>query len=131
MSTSPDLKKTTQLLWKEASFTWNHLRMWHDMQHFFSGNPVLANKWIGFVQLTIKAHLEAAVLGLSRMLERTKGSSGVNIEYLLNLVQEKRKSCPSLEHRALIAKVSKDRSTLDKWRQELNSIKIWRDKLEL
>lgn len=129
MNTSPDLKKTMDLLWREATFTWDHLRMWRDMQHFFSTNSVLASKWVGFVRLTLKAHLEAAVLGTSRLLEQNKRASGVNIEYLLNLVQEQRRNCPSLGHEELCAKVAKDRLVLEEWRQNLDSIKNWRDKL--
>lgn len=123
----PNPKKIINALNGQVTSAWSHLYAWRQIGRFFLQRPELGKGAEGFVRLCLNAHIEAALLDVSILLEKPGRHSGVNIGYLLNTIESIRGQCPSIGAEAILSMLRQDRELLDSLRSQLDGLRGWRD----
>lgn len=130
MQNDPNLKDIIHRIWLELQSAWSHLCIWRDIAIFCSEETDLANKWVGFFRSTSKAHLEAMIMTISRLLE-CPSRGGATVDYALNVALMNRKKCPGLKDQNLLVKlIRRDEMKLQQLRDtQFSEILEWRDQV--
>lgn len=141
------LKYYEKLIW-ETLYARAHLKLWERLENYKSDYLRELNQAPHFFTVTIKAHLDDALLTLSRILDRRRRRDPLSIWKFLNFVEQNReifstqaftqrmRQKPDYDeywvksHTPITQKeIEEDRQRLENLGSTINNLITWRDKV--
>ena len=123
-----DLKKMLELLHSRGIQAWAQLKLWKKLSDFLALRPEIFQMAGGTWTQIQHANLALPILTVSDMLG-SKNTGGLSVRSVLNTAEcHCSKKIWSLTKEQLVKAIERDRQSLDRWEQELDSVLNYRDR---
>lgn len=115
-----------KLIW-ETIWARAHLKLWERLESYRTSYLKELKQAPHFFNLTMKAHLDDALLTLSRILDKSKGDP-LTIWKFLNFIEQNKEIFSVKSHIPITPKViQEDEQKLENLKETMDSLKGWRD----
>lgn len=126
MSNSTNVDSVLDALFAQIWMGNTHLLIWEQVNKTLAAEPELAGRSSAFFQFTLRAHIDAALLHLARLLDRHRDA--VSLPYLLRIAGSRSTQFRHQQKETVQRAVEEDQARLDGLRGQIHALEVRRNK---